>query len=101
MANITENEALSILSVANMKEELRIPATETSHDGLLSRQIHDAANYAAKSTGVALADLHLLRPAIVSAVRQIYDGLHELSPNAAAYAWMEPYRARTSYKKAE
>ena len=98
---ITESEALAVLSVAAMKEELRIPLGESEHDAMITRQIHDAANYAARATGVALADLHLLRPAIVSAVRQIYDGLHELSPNAAAYAWLEPYRARASYKKAE
>lgn len=93
MANITENEALSILSVANMKEELRIPATETSHDGLLTRQIHDAANFAMQSTGAALADLP--RPAIVAAVRSQYDGNRELGPRAAVYGWLAPFR---SYK---
>ena len=95
MATITESQALAVVGLAHMKDELRIEATETSHDALLTRQIHDAANYAARTTGAALTDLHLLRPAIVSAVRQLYDGLHELSPDAAAYGWMDPFR---SYK---
>ena len=98
---ITESEALSILSVANMKEELRIPVGEVDHDAMLARMIHDSANFVARSTGVGLSDLHLLRPGIVSSVRSKYDGLHEITLDAATFAWMEPYRARTSYKKAE
>ena len=92
MANITENEALSILSVANMKEELRIPPAEVDHDALLTRMIHDSANFAAKTTGVVLSDLHLLRVAIVSSVRAKYDGLPEVGPRAAHNAWMEPFQ---------
>ena len=92
MANITENEALAVLSVADMKEELRIQATESEHDEMLTRMIHDSANYAAKSTGVVLADLHLLRAAIVSSVRAKYDGLPEIGPHAAHNSWLEPFQ---------
>ena len=98
MPNITEAEALAVVSLATMKDELRIPAAEVEHDALLTRQIHDAANFAARSTGVILADLHLLQPAIVSAVRQNYDGYREIRPTEAFYALMAPFR---SYKKVE
>ena len=98
---VSQAEALSIVSVALMKTELRIPATETEHDALLTGQIHSAANYVMKSTGADLAGLPRLRPAIVSAVRSQYDGNRELSPDSATYAWMEPYRARAPYKEPE
>ena len=67
----------------------------TEHDSLLARQITDATNFIATSTGVAMADLPALRPAIVSAVRELYDGYRELSPIASTYGWMAPFR---SYK---
>ena len=95
MAIITESQALAVVGLAHMKDELRIEATETSHDALLTRQIHDAANYAARTTGVVLADLPALRPAIVAAVRQQYDGFRELKEDSAVYGWMDPFR---SYK---
>ena len=95
MPNITESEALAILPVADMKEELRISTGEQEHDALLTRQIHDAANFVARSTGVALADLHLLRAAITTTVRQNYDGYREIRPTEAFYALMAPFR---SYK---
>ena len=90
--SITQTEALAIVDLVTMKTELRIPLSEASHDLLLSAQIHDAANFAARSTGVALADLHLLRPAIVAAVRQVYNGGQEIRETAATYAWMAPFR---------
>ena len=37
MATITESQALAVVGLAHMKTELRIPATETSHDALLTR----------------------------------------------------------------
>ena len=46
-----------------------------------------------ESTGVELADLAPLRPAIVSGARDLYDGNRELSPTAAAFAWLQPYRS--------
>ena len=81
-----------------MKTELRIPLTEVEHDDMLTRQIHDSANFAARSTAVALADLHLVRSAIISTVRQIYDGYRELSQDSTAFGLMAPFR---SYKKVE
>ena len=90
--SITQTEALAVVSLEMMKTELRIPLAEASHDELLSGQIHSAANFCAQSTGRPLSDLHLLRAAIISSVRSQYDGLHEVSPNAAHNAWMEPFR---------
>ena len=90
--SITQTEALATLPLAAMKEELRIPATESSHDALLTRQIHDAANYVSQATSRPLSDLHLLRSAIVAAVRAQYDGGQEIRETAAAYAWMAPFR---------
>ena len=103
MPDITEAEALAVVSLASMRTELRFPPINplkpdegTEHDVLITRQIHDAANFAARSTGVALADLHLLRPAIIAAVRQNYDGYREIRPTEAFYALLAPFR---SYKK--
>ena len=90
--SITQTEALNVVSLEMMKTELRIPLSETSHDALLSNQIHASANFVATSTGRPLSDLHLLRAAIVASARETYDGNRELSPNAAAYAWMAPFR---------
>lgn len=89
---ITQAEALTIVSLDSMKTELRIQLSETAHDALLSEQIHSAAIHAAKTTGVARAELPLLRAAIVSSVRAMYDGNRELSPNAATYAWLQPFQ---------
>ena len=91
MATITESEALAVVGLAHMKDELRIPSTETSHDDLLTHQITDATNFVSTTTGAALADLP--RPAIVAIVRQLYDGLHEVTPNAAHNAWMQPFKS--------
>lgn len=98
MPTITESEALQAVSLDLMKTNLRIPLTEVDHDVLLTRIIHDSANFAARSTGVALADLHLLRPAIIAAVRSQYDGHREITPDAAHNAWLAPFR---SYKAVE
>ena len=95
MAVITPAEALGIVSLSTMKLELRIDDAITEHDGLLARQITDAANFIATAAGVALADLGPLRPAITSAVRQLYDGYREIRPDEAFFALMQPFR---SYK---
>ena len=88
---ITEKEALSVVSLATMRSELRIP--DDSADALLSGQIHDAANYVSQSTGLGLDDLAPLRAAIVAAVRSQYDGAAKLGPDAAHNSWMAPYRS--------
>ena len=105
---LTQSEALGIVDLAAIKSELRIPgftipadptaaaaakAAEKEHDDLLSGQIHDAANFVQESTGAALADLPALRPAIIATVRRLYDGLQEVTPNAAHNAWMAPFRS--------
>ena len=92
---ITQAQALSVVSLDSIKLELRIPATETEHDSLLSGQIHSAANLVAQTTGADLAGLIPLRGAIISLTRELYDGRRELSPDSTVYGWMSVYR---SYK---
>ena len=91
----TESEALAVIALAAMKEELRIPPTETEHDALLTRQIVDAVSFVSKYTGATGGDLLPLRPAAVSFVRGLYDGSRELSPDSAGFGWLSVYR---SYK---
>ena len=105
---LTQSEALGIVDLTAIKAELRIPgftipadptaaaaakAAEKEHDDLLSGQIHDAANFVSETTGLGLDDLAPLRAAIVSAVRDMYNGVQQIGPNAAAYGWMTPYRS--------
>ena len=92
---VTEAEALAVLSVSIMKTELRIEQTETSHDALITAQIVSAVSFASETTGREGADLGELRAASVAVVRAQYDGLHEISPDAAHDAWLDPFR---SYK---
>ena len=96
--NITQAEALSVVSLDSMKAELRIPPAEASQDKLLSDQIFSAANFVLQSTGLALADLVPLRAAIIAAVRAQYNGRERIEPEAALYGWMAPYR---TYKPVE
>ena len=93
MAIITETDALAVLPLATMKLELRIDASITDHDALITSQIVAAVSFAAQSTGVALRDLP--RSAVVSAVRTMYDGGPVVEQTAAHNSWMEPFR---SYK---
>ena len=99
MANITEADALTIVSLDSMRTELRIPPVDplkpdvgTEHDALITGQIHSAANFVSRATGLALADLHLVRAAIVLATRDLYDGNREIREHAAHNAMMEPFR---------
>ena len=92
---VTQAEALSVLSLSRMKLELRIEDSETSHDDLITAQITAAVSFVKQSTGRGLVDLAELRPAVVSAVRQQYDGGAEVPEHAAFNRWMQPFR---SYK---
>ena len=92
---LTREQALTIVSLSTMKLELRIPESETSHDELLAGQIHDAVNFVSRATGRTLADLPVLRPAIVSTVRDVYNGVREIGPDAAANVFLSVFR---SYK---
>ena len=89
---VTPAQALAVVSLSSMKTEVRIEASETSHDELLTAQLVAAVSFVKESTGRALADLAELRPSIVAVVRAQYDGLREVSPNAAHNAWLEPFR---------
>ena len=91
MAIITESAALGVVPLAHMKLELRIPDTETSHDTLLTSQIVSAVSHVSRRTGATGDALLPLRSAAVSIVRALYDGDHEVTPNAAHNAWMRPF----------
>ena len=93
MAIISENEALVVVPLSIMKLELRIPATEVDHDDLLKSQIVSAVSHASRRTGATGDALLPLRSAAVAIVRQLYDGLHEVTPNAAHNAWMRPFES--------
>ena len=90
---VTESQALAVVSLATMKTELRIEQSETSHDDLITAQIVAAVSFVVESTGRAVDDLAGLEPAISSAVRAMYDGFTEITPNAAHNAWMDPFRS--------
>ena len=90
---ITESQALAVVSLASMRDELRIPQTDTSQNALLTAQIVAAVNFVMQSTGREVADLAELRPAITGVVRAQYDGLHEVTPAAAHNTWLDVYRS--------
>ena len=92
---LTQAQALTIVSLDSMKTELRIPLSESAHDALLSEQITSSSNFVSKTTGLSLADLPAVRPAIIAGVRSQYDGNRELGPLSSVYAWAQPFR---SYK---
>ena len=93
MAVITEAEALIVLPLAKLKDELRIEQTETSHDALLTGQIVSAVSYVSRATGAEGDDLLPLRLAVIAVCRDAYDGYREVKPNAASNAWMDPYKS--------
>ena len=117
---ITETEALTLLPLATMKAELRIPdapivgpppadpaaaaaaalaaaqaeANATAHDDLLSGQITAAWNFISEATGRGAGDLDnpALRSGAILLCRELYGGYREIKPNAAFYALIDPYR---------
>ena len=90
---ISESQALALLSVDDMKLELRIPLEIFDHDGLLARQITDAFSFASETTGREGADLGELRQAAVAIVRAQYDGEVELPKSTTFDTWMDPFRS--------
>ena len=76
-----------------MKLELRIPDTETDHDTLLTSQITQAVSHVSRRTGATGDALLPLRSAAVAIVRTLYDGLEEITPNAAFNALMRPFES--------
>ena len=92
---ISEAEALIVLPLATMKDELRIPSTESSHDDLITGQIVSAVSFVSESTGATGDALLPLRAAIVAAVRSQYNGTAALGESASFHGWMAPFR---SYK---
>ena len=93
MALITQAASLIIVPLDDMKAELRIPLDIHEHDTLISKQIQSAVSFVARSTGAEGDDLLPLRSAAIAVARDLYDGQHEITPNAAAYGWMEPFKS--------
>ena len=93
MAIITQAAALLIVPLDDMKMELRIDSAITEHDDLISKQIQSAVSYVSRSTGAEGDDLLPLRSAAVAVARDLYNGVHEITPNAAHNAWMDPFRS--------
>ena len=90
---LTESQALAVVSLALMKTELRIEQSETSHDALLVSQIVNAVSFFKEATGRDVADFPALRGAAVAIVRAQYDGVPEITENAAHNAWLDPFRS--------
>ena len=92
MANISEAEALTILPLATMRMELRIP--DDSHDELVTGQIVAAVNFVSVATDRGAGAL--LNPALRSGAillcRQLYDGDREIRPTASFWALIDPFR---------
>ena len=90
---VSEADALLVLPLSHMKDELRIPAAETAHDDLLTAQIVSAVSYVARSTGATGDDLLPLRMAAIAVCRDLYNGNREVSEHSAAESWMDPFRS--------
>ena len=92
MAIITEAQALNLLSVELLRQELRIP--DDSHDVLLTAQIVAAWNFIASATDRGAGDLTnpALRSAAIVLCRRLYDGDWEIKPTAAFWALIDPFR---------
>ena len=88
-----------ILTVPQMKTELRFPAGEDSHDSMIAAQIADALAWIASYTGLALSDLAtddkrlpIIRRAAVVLTRDAYDGHGVVPQNHAAFSVLGPIR---------
>ena len=95
---VTEADALGVLGLETMKNELRIPLDIHEHDDLITKQIASAVSHVARTTGATaqvIAEQTALRSAAVLLARTLYDGEREIRPNAAFNLLMRPYR---SYK---
>ena len=94
---ITEADALIVLPLSVMRDELRIPPVDPlrptegmEHDALITSQIVSAVSHVSRRTGATGDALLPLRPAAVAIVRAIYDGEEEVKATAAHNAWMRP-----------
>ena len=91
---VSEGEALMVLGLDLMKNELRIPLTETSHDALLTNQIVSAISHLQRTTSIEPADMPpALRSSAVALVRLAYDGLGGLPEDPTFEALMAPWQS--------
>lgn len=83
-----------IVSVADVKVELRISPGVSSHDALLESHVEAASAFVARHTGLTVDDTSplALRQAVILCVRQFYDGYREIRPGEAFFALIAPYR---------
>ena len=89
-----------ILTVPQMKTELRAPASEDAHDEMIAAQIEEALAWIASYTGLALADLAadderlpVIRRAAVVLTRDAYDGHGVVPKNHAVFSILGPIRS--------
>ena len=93
---ITAAESLQILSLADMKTELRIADEIKEHDELITGQILSALNFVSAATDRTEAgelDKPALRSAAILLCRVLYNGEREIRKNAAMYHLMGPFKS--------
>ena len=91
-----------ILTLEQMKGELRYEADEQYFDSLLTQQIADSISFVETFTGLKILGgegleatdprLGTIRRAVILLTRDSFDGKAELRPNAAVYAMLRPIR---------
>ena len=90
--------ATDIVSLDEIKRELRIGATDNSQHDLLTAQIEAAVSFISREISRPLLEGEVddvpkaLKQAVVLCVRQFYDGYAEIRPTAAFYALIAPWR---------
>lgn len=97
--------AFEVVSLDEIKRELRLDPSVTDHDEMLTKQIDAAVAFVSRQIKTPLltdgetmgvADDDPARPALQAAVilvvRQLYDGYREIRPTEAFYALIAPWR---------
>lgn len=90
---------LEIVTLDRMKTELRIPASITDHDQIITQQISSAVSYVSERTGRNLENddtlideiPDALRQAVIMLVRSLYSGEGTLSGNSMVDSLIEPF----------
>ena len=87
---------LEIVTLARMKTELRIPATISDHDSIITDQISASISYISETTGRDLLDDDTIVPdaliaAAISLVRSLYSGEGSFTGNSMANSLIEPF----------
>ena len=91
--------AIEILPLARVKMELEIPASENSHDALLTAHIGAAVDWIAEMTGLDIADADYvtadfpagLVQAAAMMTRRLYDGIAVTTAQSTVAMMIRPY----------